>query len=239
MIKNKIQLYGVAFLVTTIFLIASYDTIAASNYTRTTPYNISNSSQPNVHFKSAEEFLEYKQQLIASNSEFTEPIKISRGETGNVSNTISFRSGDVIFVAWEGDLNNKSDIFASISFDNARTFGPPFLLSVNSSGDSIKPTITIVNSSLYAAWEQHENNVSNVVTSSSMDNGQNFITYLQTNATFDGPILNATDPRFTAPSLTLETMGNMSYLNNEGYPFLSWLQQTENSTDEWGHGRPW
>ncbi|MGD9673379.1 MAG: hypothetical protein AB7U98_07865 [Candidatus Nitrosocosmicus sp.] len=239
MIKTRIALYGLVFMMGTVFLLAHYDTATASNYTRVGSDALSSNAQPIVDFKSAEEFLEYKNQLIASNSEFAEPIRISAGETGNVSNTVTFRSGDLIFVAWEGDLNNKSDIFASISFDNARSFGPPFLLSVNNTGDAIKPTVTIVNGSLYAAWEQHENNVSNVASSSSMDNGHSFITYLQTNATATGPVFNATDPRFSAPALTLETINNMSYVTNEGYPFLYWLQQTENSTDEWGHGRPW
>jgi hypothetical protein len=200
-----------------------------------------------VEFQNSEQFLKYKQDLIASGSEFAEPINVSGTQTGNVSDSVTARSGNLIFDAWVGDINGNKDVYGAISFDNARSFNSPFLLSVNSTGDSLNPTVAIVNSSFHAAWENHVNGVSNIMKSTSMDGGISFITYQQTNATSSGAINSISDafePVLIPPAVTVQQdNNNMTLVTNVGDPYLKWLQTTITVngpiTEEHGHGRTW
>ncbi len=250
MITNIFMIIGSVSLILAIPLILPYDTILGANYSSTIGFSssaLTNNTQPVVEFRDAEQFLDYKEQLIASGSEFTEPLSISNIQTGNASDSVTARSGDLIFQAWVGDVNGSKNIYSAISFDNARSFTLPFKLSVNSIGDSVNPTVAIVNNTFWAAWENHANGVPNVMSSSSMDNGQHFIVYFQTNATGStdvGSIMAAISPDLISPPTIVQPLnGNETVVTQSGWPLLTWLQtnMTENGpiTLEYGHGRAW
>ena len=117
-----------------------------------------------------------------------------------------------MYVIWQGDTTNSSDIYFASSKDNGNTFGKIVNLSYSSTGRSFSPQIVTSGNNVYVIWQDHS--VDRISTQ--------FMTIRSDVSTF-GKIVNlsySSTGRSFSPQIV--TSGNNVYViwlgtNNSGY----------------------
>ena len=74
---------------------------------------------------------------------FGKIVNLSYSSTGRSSSPQIVTSGNNVYVIWQGDTTNSSDIYFASSKDNGNTFGKIVNLSYSSTGRSFSPQIVL------------------------------------------------------------------------------------------------
>ena len=67
-----------------------------------------------------------------------------------------------MYVIWQGDTTNSSDIYFASSKDNGNTFGKIVNLSYSSTGRSFSPQIATSGNNVYVIWQGDTTNSSDI-----------------------------------------------------------------------------
>ncbi len=90
-----------------------------------------------------------------------------------IQNTIENLFNKTIYIVWTDNTQGNSDILFSSSTDNGQSFSVPINIS-NNSGESFNPQMSVIGSNVDVIWTDNTQGNSDILFSSSTDNGQSF-----------------------------------------------------------------
>ena len=79
----------------------------------------------------------------------------------------------IVYVVWTDNTSGNSDILFSSSIDNGHSFTSPINIS-NNMGKSFNPQMSLVEDKIYVVWTDNTSGNSDILFSSSIDNGHSF-----------------------------------------------------------------
>jgi hypothetical protein len=137
------------------------------------PSSTKDLSAPQVHFPTQKKVNDYAKE---TGFEITQVNNVSQGEPNNIK---AFTVANTTYIVWQGNIQNASRIFVSITRDGGLNYTFPAELTPPNSGNASNLQISVAGSYVAVVWQAYNQTtgISSIFGSMSRDAGHNFSSF--------------------------------------------------------------